>query len=306
MESLNIPIREDIQTINQLKQIIEKLRMENQELQSRQVDQNLLNLKEQIANEFEQLRLKNEEYSSNLLLLNTKESAIIKKELEVKQLQQYYDQLSRIQNVQLEVTNLENKSQYTFNLVQPIQKVISIKLVSYYLPEPKYNIESNKNNTLIFKVNGEDHKIEINIGLYSISELLNEINNKLEDLSINLLLNNEQKVVIHSENTFEMVSTNMLKDNLGFTLNNYNNDKMYVANRVWDLRKENKVYLYLSNLSDNPFGVLYFNNISSCQFRFQNPYNLNKLDIILKDSKGNLYNLYDLSHYLSFVVEKVD
>jgi hypothetical protein len=117
-------------------------------------------------------------------------------------------------------------------------------------------------------------------------------------------LNIEQKVVFKcTNNKFTIKSSSLLFDNLGF-LTECTNDSEYVANKTWDLRIDDKVYLYLDNLSnDIPFGILYFaNGQSICQFKFQETLNLNRLDIKFKDSKGNDYNFYNLSHNLSFIV----
>jgi len=118
-------------------------------------------------------------------------------------------------------------------------------------------------------------------------------------------LNIEQKVIFKctNNNTFTIESSSLLCDNLGF-LTECTNNSEYVANKTWDLRIDDKVYLYLDNLSnDIPFGILYFTNGQSiCQFKFQETLNLNKLDIKFKDSKGNDYNFYNLSHNLSFIV----
>jgi hypothetical protein len=65
--------------------------------------------------------------------------------------------------------------------------------------------------------------------------------------------------------------------------------------------------LYLNNLSDEvPFGILYFNGQSVSQFKFKDPFDLNNLEIVFKDSNGLPYNFYGLSHSLSFLIEKIN
>jgi len=258
-----------------------------------------LNNLQNVNKEYELLKLKQEEINNKLLLLNNKE-------IEMKQLVNTYNSIIRLQHLQLEVSN-ESESEYTYTFGVPIKNVMSIKLISHTIPEPKYNIETNKNNLLLFKVNDTTHNIELNSGLYNIELLINEINRLLEsnNLNISTKISLDQKIVFTSENNFDILPTSLLVNNLGFSNEEYSNNNEYKSNKVWDLRLDNKVYLYLDNLSDNPFGVLYFNNLSNTnlQFKFDKPFNLNKLDIKLLDTKGMKYNMNNLPHVLSFVLE---
>jgi hypothetical protein len=82
------------------------------------------------------------------------------------------------------------------------------------------------------------------------------------------------------------------------------NENEYSANNLFDLRIDNKVYLYLKNLNNSePFGVLHFHGQSICEFKLNNPINLNNLEIEFRDSDDNVYNFYNLPHYLSFQLE---
>jgi hypothetical protein len=258
-----------------------------------------LNNLQNVNKEYELLKLKQEEINNKLLLLNNKE-------IEMKQLVNTYNSIIRLQHLQLEVSN-ESESEYTYTFGVPIKNVMSIKLISHTIPEPKYNIETNKNNLLLFKVNDTTHNIELNSGLYNIELLINEINRLLESNNLNIItkISLDQKIVFTSENNFDILPTSLLVNNLGFSNEEYSNNNEYKSNKVWDLRLDNKVYLYLDNLSDNPFGVLYFNNLSNTnlQFKFDKPFNLNKLDIKLLDTKGMKYNMNNLPHVLSFVLE---
>ena len=82
--------------------------------------------------------------------------------------------------------------------------------------------------------------------------------------------------------------------------------KEHLADNTWDLRLDNKVYIYLSNLSNAiPFGILYFNNISICNFKFESSYTLSNLEIEFKDENGIEYDFCNLPHELNFVIEKL-
>ena len=219
------------------------------------------------------------------------------------------------QYLQLEIFNIENKSEYTWTFDNIITNIISIQLISYSIPQSVYNIYNNINN--VFKIligteeSYEEFQILIEEGKYTIEELINYINNKLDDggeVQVILTLDNDQKISIISNETIKLVINFLLDKNLGFsTCDNFSNN--HKANNIWDLRLKNKIYLYLNNISDNiPFGILYFNqNINSpliSNFTFESPINLNNLDIIFKDEYNYIYNFNNLSHNLNFIIKR--
>ena len=306
-----------------MKLLIISLERENTELKDKLNQSNETNssidkmseIKQQIANEFKQLQIKNDEIESKIATLNLRETDIYKKETEVKQLITNYDYLFKSSQLQLEVSNSDNKSSYIWSM-DTIDNVSGIKLMSYSLPIPRFNIETNKNNILEFKVNDSIYKIDVPTGKYTIDELIFKLNTKIESIesinsNIKLSINNEQFIVMTSSeptDQIEIILTELSKNNLGFITPLYldDNKNTIIANKLWDLRIEDKVYLYLNNLSDEiPFGILYFNGNSICQFKFEKPFNLSELEIVFKDSKGNLYNFYNLPHSLSFLVDKL-
>ena len=109
-----------------------------------------------------------------------------------------------------------------------------------------------------------------------------------------------------------MYENNLSKNNLGFINNNSNSNNIIIADNTWDLRINNKIYLYLDNLVDDiPFGILFYNNIdynssSVSQFKFEFPYKLDRLDINFKDIYGNNIEFNNLPHNLSFLIEKLN
>jgi hypothetical protein len=320
MKSVNIDTIDTIQQINQLTQLVDKLTNENNELkelirnqdtkESSELDK-IMDIKKQIAEEFEDLRIKNEEIDGKFSIFNLKELELLKKETEIKQLIENYDYLFRTRQMQVEISDQSNRSNYTWTM-DPIPNVTGIKLMGYSLPEPKFNIEVNKNDYLHIKVNSNDIKLVIPTGKYTIDEVIYCLNDQLalSNPNIKLSLNTQQKVTIKStneEDKINIVSTQLSQYNLGFTDNHDTETTTLVANKIWDLRIEDKVYLYLTNLSEDvPFGILHFNGKSVSQFKFQKPFNINHLDVVFKDGKGNPYNFYDLTHNLSFIIEKID
>jgi hypothetical protein len=305
IQSMNNDIKDDTYKVNQMTLLIEKLEKENEELRNGSSMDKMIIVKQQIAEEFDQLKIASEdiEVKQNALIL--RETELIKKDAELKRMISQYDYLFNQEQLQMEVFSHDNKSKYTWNM-QPIANVIGIKLISYSLPAPKFNIETNKNDLIILLINGEELRIRILAGKYSIDDLLDTITNQ-SNQTIKMYLNNQQKVIIEAVNSdikFDIKPTILSTNNLGFLLSAENKNN-YISDKVWDLRINDKVYLYLTNLSDSmPFGVLHFNGKSECQFKFTQPFDLNKLDILFKDSDGFEYNFNDLPHNLSFLIEK--
>jgi hypothetical protein len=308
MNSANINIKEDT---NKLNQTIQQLEQENIEL--KELIDNIRNdnsieklneIKQQIADEFEVLRVKNEEYENRFSTYNLKEMELTKKDAEVKQLIKNYDYLFKSSQLQIEVSNEDNKSNYVWP-IKNIENVIGIKLMSYSLPLPRFNIEENKNNTLKLKNNlNEEVVLSVKSGKYTIENLIDKMNSMTDKFK--LIISNEQTVSIESDEEFEIIPTLLSKYNFGF-ISECKGKNKYESDKPWDLRIEDKVYLYLNNLSEEiPFGVLYFNGMTTCQFKFEAPFNLDKLEINFKDSKGMNYNFHNLSHSLSFTVDRIN
>lgn len=318
MKANNIEVKEDTQRLEMMRALISKLEEENQRLKDKlSTDNNesvrINELKEQIANEFNDLTKKNEELDNKYQMINLKEAELLKKETDVKQLITNYDYLFKTNQVQMEVTNPNNSSSYIWpinNGKTTSYNVTGLKLMSYSLPTPRFNIEENKNNCLSLKVNDANSiNIEIATGKYSIEELISILDSKLKerDDSLSISLNSQQHIIIESNDiTKELTleSTVLSKTNLGFI--NVVTSNRLVSDNSWDLRIEDKVYLYLNNISEDvPFGILYFNGMSICQFKFQSPFMLDKLEIMFKDSKGNNYNFYNLSHTLNILLDTI-
>ena len=318
MKANNIEVKEDTQRLEMMRALISKLEEENQRLKDKlSTDSSEMvrinELKEQIANEFNDLTKKNEEIDNKYQMINLKEAELLKKEMDVKQLISNYDYLFKTNQVQMEVTNSDNSSSYIWpinNGKTTSYNVIGLKLMSYSLPAPRFNIEEHKNNRLSLKVNDANIiNVEVETGKYSIEELINILDSKLKknDDSLSILLNSQQHIIIESNDSTKELTiepTILSRTNLGF-INSVTSNRL-VSDNSWDLRIEDKVYLYLNNISEDiPFGILYFNGMSICQFKFQSPFMLDKLEIIFKDSKGNNYNFYNLSHTLNILLDTI-
>jgi hypothetical protein len=243
-------------------------------------------------------------YNSKLNELELKELELNTKSTQLQKMINDYNYLFNTTYIHVEVSDQNNAPAYKFPLY--MDNVTDIKLNYYSVPNIQLNIEENKNNYLIIKRNDIETKINIPKGKYTIDTLINTLNDKLTNIKISLTQEQHIKIEDTTEPkvNFDLIQTELLKTNLGF-INNTNNTTQYISDNIWDLRINNKIYLYIRNLSDDPFGVLFADSITSCQFKFKEPIQFDMLDIEFKDAKGNLYNFYNLPHTLSFLISKL-
>jgi hypothetical protein len=140
------------------------------------------------------------------------------------------------------------------------------------------------------------------VGKYTIDTLLEVLNSKIPNIQFTLTIEQTIKVQSLDETEFNLLDCMLLRDNLGFT-SKIEGKTNYISDNIWDLRINTKIYLYLTNLSETvPFGILFTHGLSFCEFKFKEPFDLDRLDIVFKDAKGNLYNFYNLDHSLVFML----
>ena len=241
------------------------------------------------------------EIGTEFTKLHERENEMNKKEDELKNLLKKYNFLYGLKHIQMDITPQNPVSKYTFNF-NPIENIIAIKLMSYSIPVPRYNIEENKNNILKIKKNGEIEEIRINSGKYKIEDLVNTLNKKS---NYNFELDFEEKIIIKNKNEekFDIIPTSLSVDVLGF-IGDYKDNYEFRAARTWDLRIEDKIYLFLNNIEENvPFAVIYIGNQAVQQFRFEEPINLDNLQVEFKDSRYRPYNFYGLQYSINVQLE---
>ena len=164
------------------------------------------------------------------------------------------------------------------------------------ITDDNYEVQQND-----YKLNEENKEIIINNGYYTIDELLKSLNNN-EDNIIFELDSLTQKIKIKSETDISIINTPLSYNNLGFTTFEIE-EKELISDVIWDLRIDNKVYLFFTNLNDAPFAVLNPNNtINESEMKFEDDVPLEYLDIVFKDSKGNEINFYKINHYLNLQI----
>ena len=73
---------------------------------------------------------------------------------------------------------------------------------------------------------------------------------------------------------------------------------------MWDLRIEEKIFLFINNLDDStPFAVLYTINQGNYSFKFEELIKLDKLELSFRDSNGRPFNFYGLKYNLNIQLE---
>jgi hypothetical protein len=327
-EQLTEPIR-----IEQLKEQIKKEQMKKQEV-NQQSSKTILNKNLDIskiqntlkklgmveASEVEKIKKENEilknqlsNFNNNKMelvkqdiilefeKLNNKEALITKKMEEMKILMKKYQYLYGTSNIQLDISPDEPLSNFSLEF-ETIENIVGIKLMSYSIPEARYNIESEKNNIFQIKnITNEIIELKLNSGKYSIESLLEKLNTKFEKYKFQL--NVEQFVEISSDETFEIISTPLSREVLGFTSICKDNSK-FVADKSWDLRIEEKIFLFINNIDNTrPFAILYKNNQGNNPIKFEELIKLDKLELSFKDSNGRAFNFYGLKYNLNIQLE---
>ena len=240
-----------------------------------------------------QLRHDNLELAEKLQEIIHKEKLLKEKE---KELDEKYGSLINTKTFQLEINPDSSISNYRYNFINTMN-ISGIKLTACSIPFKKYNIEYDINNLFLYTINNIEKNIILSEGYYTIQEIINNLNLNQNELIFELNSIN-QKIKVMSELKFNIVPTTLSIINLGFK-SNCNNNSVYIADTIHDLRINNKVYLYFKNISNEPISIITPNtNIYDSELLFENSVKLNYLDIIFKDENDNDYNFYNITHYI--------
>ena len=220
--------------------------------------------------------------------------------IELENRKKEYDEISQIKNFLLEVGSEDSLSYYTY-MFNSIQNIIGIKLEKYSVPFINYNIETDINNIFEIEIENENKQIILESGKYNITNLIKALNNNTLNLIFELDEITQKIQVSSNTNTNFNIIPNVLSISvLGF-ISSYINNYLYKADKCYDLRRDDKIYLYLNNIDNSsPFAILNYEGIANAEIKFENEIVLDKLDIVFKNSKGNLYNFHGLNHNLTF------
>jgi hypothetical protein len=257
----------------------------------------LNNIRMQIKNEYNSLENKLDEINQSMEVLRQKEIEIENKKDILNQMIMNYNIIVKKQYINVETESKSPVYDYSLDL----ENVSAIKIVSYSLPLPKFNIDGN-NNKLVYYVNEDKKEILLKKGKYNIENLLLNLNDKIKDFQLSLEL--DQKIRLMSTKEIKLEETVLSKNILGF--DTYKYLKNLISEKEWDLRVPDRLYLYVktNNNSENILlGILYFNQIVSNEVIFDTPVNIKKLEIFIIDENGNHYDFNNNNHNLSFRFE---
>ena len=280
---------------NNIKKPKQKLTLEQLELfnKLKSLNNNLMLQLTTYKDDNKQLRHDNLELAEKLQEIIHKEKLLKEKE---KELDEKYGSLINTKTFQLEINPDSSISNYRYNFINTMN-ISGIKLTACSIPFKKYNIEYDINNLFLYTINNIEKNIILSEGYYTIQEIINNLNLNQNELIFELNSIN-QKIKVMSELKFNIVPTTLSIINLGFK-SNCNNNSVYIADTIHDLRINNKVYLYFKNISNEPISIITPNtNIYDSELLFENSVKLNYLDIIFKDENDNDYNFYNITHYI--------
>lgn len=292
---------EYIRMVRDLQQKVQQLEEENNKLNEtttyvEELIKNVNNLKQENFSLKEQGELN----KINSSILSQRENSLMERENELKKLLSLYYNINNKKNIQLNLMT-EKGGDFIYKF-DKLENVTSLRLLSYSIPKPRYNI-NNKNNVFRYSINDMDKNIVIPNGYYDINNLITFINNNNDDFTIEIV---NQKLVLKSKTKLEIDLENsyLIVNNLGFQKNTYG--LKLKANKSWDLRLPDKLFLYLKNIdSDVPIGMLYFNDICSCELILDEPIMLDRVHIFITDEDGIIYDFNGLHYSLSFQLETI-
>lgn len=194
------------------------------------------------------------------------------------------------------------------NVKKIVEKTDNNEIINYNENEESYELDNEDTESEVNEDNYDIYEYEISLdsGYYTIQNLLDIINDKFRKIHVDINFSLDsltQMVSVKSRKEFKILNNTLASDILGFN-DVYNFSNSVIANKRWDLRIPDKLYLYLKNIQEDiPFSIVYFNKINQSEVKFKNPISIDNLDIKFLDITGNLYNFNDLRHILNFEFE---
>ncbi len=201
-----------------------------------------------------------------------------------------------VKTLQLDINKTQPTYKFQFN---PINNIVGIKLLSYNLPQPVYNIFDNSN--FIYEMNEIQNQIIIQKGNYNIEGLLNILNNN-KDLIFSIDYTQKVSVKSKDETSEFIIKPTIISFKLGFNTEDHLSSSK-TAYKVYDLRLPSKLLFFIKNINPNPVCILNFNNTSICNLQFNNPLTLSSLDLEFYTEDNLLYNFNDIAYNLSFALD---
>ena len=253
----------------------------------------------------------NERYDNILMLLNTKLEEINNKNN------------IKYKNIIIDSSNFDNKNNYTFNLPEELTNIYRIDLISYEIPNMKYNITLN-NNKIKFDIGEEiDYNnnfdnvqlppqnknntygeiIIIEPDNYTIDSLIYYLNSFTESNKIYFeYINNKLNIYCIDFNNKKQykLKLNQMPINYNLDLNDENDFVDIIkSNNNFKFKYDNYINLYLKNIIDKELKLSLISQNSTKSINLDN-ISINKLDIEFKSNIGLNYNFKNLNHILEF------
>ncbi len=121
------------------------------------------------------------------------------------------------------VNSLTNPTNFTIDLSEPLNNVISMKLYSYNIPKSWYNISSENNNNFFYI---GDKKISVSDGFYSPKQLVSAIQTDIDNKNIDVSFRYTEhtgKVDISNNNTSSPINIYFYHETYGSNTNGLKN-----------------------------------------------------------------------------------
>jgi hypothetical protein len=264
--------------------------------------------KKEIAGEFNKLTEKHNLVERNMQILMQKEMHILKKEEEINQIIQNYNNVLNVSTYQVTIDSRfmdSHAESYRFDLEGTINRVTHVELIAYNVPITKYNI-NKYNNIIKYKLEEDDDEktIELDCGAYDIELLLKLLNDKCDKLTFSTDFRETIEIKHEDDKTFNLVKSSLLYKVLGFKKQDYESKKSYKSERVYELRNDNYVNLHISNIvSEKEFCTL---NLMSGQtvkkIELVEPKTLEHFDISFTSYENKPISFNDRYHTLTFKI----
>ena len=237
------------------------------------------------------------------------------------------------QNYVIESTSESCKNtKFSFNMPTGFKNVISVKLSSFELPKHIYNIsEALGNNTFTYNTGNGDVNVEIDEGRYTVTTLVNKLNDVLPNtFTVTRDANSGKIDIAHTNLQLKFPS---IKDRvnlgylLGFTQKTYAPAANHTAESLPKLELDNEYYYfsfndYQQSVNHNHFAVINKNFVTKNIFaklkdheseesntdyfvkkNYFGPVTLNRVTFELLDKYGNALDLKGADYSFSVEIE---
>ena len=206
----------------------------------------------------------------------------------------------------------KSESEYRYNF-KSINKITKISLLSYSLPNVRYNVQDTKLEYLFIENEiPNEFSIEIPSGYYTIDSLLTYLNNNNNNLEFRLNTKQKIEVALKKENgngndiitikQFHLKESPFL-NKLGLVKSDLSSFTTF--ENLPDLRLSNKINLNILNL-DTKINLFYNRNNLNYVINFKEPITLDHLEYNFVDDQNNIIDFHGLNYDIHFEIELIN